>query len=170
MKFIHLISKILLISIIATICTDLWSLILYFGFERQIHWGLPGRWFGHFLQGELIFNIPTSTPILYEEILGWIFHYLVGLLFTIGYYITFIRLFKKTPQWYTALLFSWLMMIFPFLALQPAMGVGVAAHLAPNPWLNRFVTISAHTIFGLGLYLGYYLYSKLEKKYSNGGS
>ena len=146
--------NILLISIIATASTDLWSVVLHFGFGYKIDWHLEGRWLGHLLQGELIYIIPQSAPIAHEELLGWIVHYIVGFLITSVYYFLVVLEFKKTPVWYTALIFTWAMMIFPFFILQPAMGMGIASTFAPNPWLNRLITFLAHTMFGLGLYLG----------------
>lgn len=40
----------------------------------------------------------------------------------------------------------------PFLLMQPGMGLGIAAHLAPRPHMVRLNTVLTHTVFGVGLY------------------
>jgi len=43
--------------------------------------------------------------------------------------------------------------LFPFLVMQPALGLGVAASRAPKPAQARLRSVATHVVFGIGLYL-----------------
>jgi hypothetical protein len=43
--------------------------------------------------------------------------------------------------------------LFPFLIMQPSLGLGVAASRTPNPMQARLKSLVTHTVFGIGLYL-----------------
>jgi hypothetical protein len=45
--------------------------------------------------------------------------------------------------------------------MQPALGQGVMASRAPNPAAVRAVNVSVHLVFGLGLYLGDFVWQWL---------
>jgi Protein of unknown function (DUF2938) len=52
-----------------------------------------------------------------------------------------------------ALLFGLGTVLFPYLIMQPAYGLGIAASKTPNPTAARLKSLMSHGIFGLGLYL-----------------
>lgn len=141
--------SVLLIGVIATSLMDIVGLLLHLAGYYKIDWHLLGRWFGHILQGDFIYkNIPQSAPISHEVLLGWTAHYLVGFIYSAAYYFLVTLNWKKKPPGYTALLFAWAMMVFPFFVLQPAMGIDGK---------NSLMTFLLHTAFGIGLWLGYLL-------------
>ena len=47
----------------------------------------------------------------------------------------------------------------PFLLMQPAFGLGVAAAKTPAPWQARLKSLSSHLVFGVGLYLSALVYN-----------
>jgi hypothetical protein len=53
-----------------------------------------------------------------------------------------------------AIAFGVVTVLVPFLVMQPAMGLGVAASRTPRPRAARVQSLITHTVFGLGLYLG----------------
>ena len=121
---------------------------------------LLGRWIGHILDGNFVFlNIPTLNPIQHEIALGWVAHYIIGILDAIIFMFILKHFVKKSYSdlsvFTISILFGWLLIIFPFLVLEPAMGVGIFAVSSPNPDLTRWLTFSFHSIFGLGLFIGY---------------
>lgn len=52
-----------------------------------------------------------------------------------------------------ALLFGLVTVLMPFLLMQPALGLGIAAANSSNPAKARLHSLLTHLIFGLGLYL-----------------
>jgi len=57
------------------------------------------------------------------------------------------------PTLLPALLFGVGTVLVPFLLMQPAFGLGIAASRAPNPTQARLRSLMAHTAFGVGLYV-----------------
>ena len=49
----------------------------------------------------------------------------------------------------------------PWFAMQPAMGAGVAGSRTPNPLATRLRNLGTHAVYGLGLYLGASVLSRL---------
>jgi len=43
--------------------------------------------------------------------------------------------------------------VFPFLVMQPSLGLGIASSKAANPMQARAKSLASHTTFGVGLYL-----------------
>ncbi|MCB1954077.1 MAG: DUF2938 family protein [Rhodocyclaceae bacterium] len=43
----------------------------------------------------------------------------------------------------------------PWFVLQPGLGIGCFARLAPKPAMTRLTNLSMHGIFGLGLCIGW---------------
>jgi hypothetical protein len=58
------------------------------------------------------------------------------------------------PPLVDALLFSLALLVFPWLVMQPALGAGWFANRTPRPAVARLVSISMHTAFGFGIYVG----------------
>ena len=150
------------IGFIATIFYDLYSVMLYLNFNMYdpIDWHLLGRWIGHLLVGDFVFvNIPKLSIVQHEIALGWMTHYMIGILDAIIFAFILKYLMKKSypglSVFSISVLFGWFLIIFPFLVLEPAMGAGFFAVLSPNPDFTRWLTFSFHSVFGLGLFIGY---------------
>ena len=85
--------------------------------------------------------------------MGWVFHYLIGILFAL------IPLLLQGINWFfeplfiTAILVGLLTLFAPFIILQPAFGFGLAASRLPRPWLARVLSMCTHLTYGLGLYV-----------------
>jgi hypothetical protein len=61
------------------------------------------------------------------------------------------------PSLGSAILFGVVTILAPWMILQPGMGAGFFASATPNPPLTRAIHMVAHSIFGLGLYAGWWL-------------
>ncbi|MGK0665389.1 DUF2938 family protein [Serratia marcescens] len=148
-----LLSRILLTGAGATLCMDLWALLLKrrFGIP-SLDYALVGRWFLGMFDGRWLHaTIVTAPPRQGERKIGWILHYAIGLAFA------FIPLALAGIEWYAApepriaLLSGWLSLAAPFLVMQPALGFGVAAAKTANPRRARLLSLLTHTVYGLGL-------------------
>lgn len=89
----------------------------------------------------------------YQCAVGWIAHD------TVGVTLAFVFVALARDGWLTrptalpALGYGLGTVLFPFLILQPALGLGVASPRSPNPWLARSRSLVTHRVFGVGLYV-----------------
>lgn len=149
----------LIIGILATILIDVWALILKYVFKLPTtNWAMVGRWVRHLHHGQFVHNsISDAVPIAGEGILGWVTHYLIGVLYAVGYFWFVNDVLNHFPNLISAVTFSMVLLVAPWFILQPGLGVGILARRAPNPWLLRGISISVHLVFGIGLYIGWVL-------------
>jgi Protein of unknown function (DUF2938) len=143
------------IGVGATVVLDSWAALLklLFGVPSP-NWALVGRWFGHLPRGRFIHdNIANASPIRGELIIGWLAHYVIGIVYSTLLLIMCGVDWASGPTLLPALTLSLLALVAPFFILQPGMGAGVAASKTPNPNAARLRSVLAHTIFGVGLYV-----------------
>lgn len=149
------------IGIVATICIDIWAVIAKNVLRLPTaDWAMVGRWFGHMPRGVLLHRpISRSAPVRNELALGWIAHYLIGVLYGLAYlYIIQVAL-SREPSLTSGLAFGLATLFAPWLVMQPAMGAGVFASRTPRPAVVRLTNLSMHAVFGVSLYLGWLLIS-----------
>jgi hypothetical protein len=114
---------------------------------------LLGRWIGHLRHGRVRHeNIHTAQPIAHERPLGWVAHYAIGTGFAAA-------LVLSCPGWAArprlgpALATGVASTAAPWLLMQPAFGMGIAASNTANPTRARVHSLRTHAIYGSGLYL-----------------
>jgi hypothetical protein len=148
-----------LIGVIATIGMDIWAVIVKNVLRLPTaDWALVGRWFGYMTKGVFVHRpISGSTPISNELIIGWVAHYLTGLIYGLVYLYVTRFFFQSHHTLKSALIFGLATLVAPWLVMQPAMGAGVFARLTPRPGVMRTVNVSMHLIFGGSLYIGWLL-------------
>jgi hypothetical protein len=139
----------------ATSFTDVWALL-----RKQIwatplpDWALVGRWLAHAARGKLRHVvIARATPVPGERILGWVFHYLVGIAFAAVLLLVWGEDWAAHPRLAPALIVGTISVAAPFLILQPGMGAGFAASRTPRPHITRLHSLATHTVFGIGLFV-----------------
>jgi len=144
-----------LIGVGATVIMDLWALCLkrFFGIP-SLNYAMVGRWLGHLPRGKLTHaHIGQASPIAGEAALGWIFHYVIGIVFA-AILLGIMGLdWVQQPTVLPPVLLGVLTLAAPFFVMQPGMGLGVAASKTPAPNTARLRSLMAHTAFGIGLYL-----------------
>jgi hypothetical protein len=147
------ITRSFLIGVGATMILDLWSLTLRLFGVGMTNWGLVGRWIGHMPRGRFRHdNMSSTPPIVGEHAIGWIAHYVIGILYAAALLAITSLEWARAPTLLPALIFAWVTLVAPFFIMQPGMGLGIAASKAPKPNIARFRAVLSHTIFGLGLY------------------
>lgn len=144
----------LAIGALATVVIDIWAVILRKVFAQPFpNFGLIGRWAGHLVELRMFHaGIGNSAPVRAETALGWIVHYTTGMIFGLAFAFLVGAPWFAEPILGPALLFGLFTLVFPWLLLQPALGVGVAASKTPRPWKARFLNLVSHSIFGIGLW------------------
>lgn len=143
-----------LIGIGATALIDLWAQFLKRAFGLPApNWALVGRWFAHLPRGRLLHeDIARSQPARNELVIGWIAHYLVGILFAAILLAIWGLAWAHSPSFLPALIVGLATVGFGWFILQPGMGAGIAAAKRANAGQIRLLNIVSHTVFALGLY------------------
>ena len=119
---------------------------------------MVGRWGGHMPRGVFVHDpISEADPIPNELVMGWISHYVVGLIYGLTYLYIVEVLLSGGPSLISALVFGLVTLVVPWFIMQPAMGAGVFATRVPRPSVMRLVSLSLHTVFGISLYVGWLL-------------
>ncbi|MDP9940978.1 hypothetical protein J2W71_003137 [Pseudomonas sp. 3400] len=147
--------EIIMLGIGATLLMDLWALARkrWFG-VAALDYAWVGRWLGHMRHGQFRHAAIGKAPTLRgERALGWIFHYLTGLIFAALFLVWVGEAWLQHPTLAPALAFGALSVAAPLLLMQPAFGMGVAASRTLRPWQVRVRALLTHLVFGLGLYL-----------------
>lgn len=144
-----------LVGVGATLLLDLW------GVARRPLLGWPvadyapvGRWLGHMARGRFRHvAIARAAPVPGERVLGWMAHYLTGILFAAALVAACGSSWLAHPAMPPALLAGLASLALPLLVVQPAMGAGFAASRLPRPGQARLQAVATHVVFGLGLYI-----------------
>nr|BFD44154.1 DUF2938 domain-containing protein [Pseudomonas sp. FFPRI_1] len=150
----RLILPAVLIGAGATLILDLWTLFLARALNIPgLNWAMVGRWIGHFPKGQFRHqNIAAAAPVAGEKALGWLAHYLIGVIFAALLLLICGPGWAHQPTLAPALIIGVLTVAAPFLLMQPGMGLGVAASNTPKPHTARLRSLLSHSVFGLGLY------------------
>jgi len=149
------------LGVLATIGMDLWSIVAKYVLRLPTaDWAMAGRWFGHMGRGVVFHDsIHAAAPIAHERMLGWIGHYVTGIVYGLAYIVVVRLALGGDPTLVSALTFGVVTLVAPWLIMQPAMGAGAFASRTPQPGLIRAVNVSMHVVFGVSLYGGWLLLS-----------
>ena len=149
------------IGVGATVVMDLWALFLRRCFGvASLDLALLGRWIGHIPSGQLRHDsIGRAAPVRYERVIGWTAHYTIGVVFAALLLAIWGLDWVTRPTLGPALIVSSATLVAPFLLMQPAMGLGVAASRAPRPNVARVRSIVTHTVYGAGLYASAWIWA-----------
>lgn len=145
----------------ATLILDLWSIFLRLAFKvPSPNFCLVGRWLRHMADGVFSHvNIMAAAQKPAECAIGWIAHYIIGVLFALSFVLLATPAWLASPTPVPALIFGIVTVAFPFFIMHPGFGLGVAASKAPNPTEARVRSLLSHAVFGAGLYISAVLLS-----------
>ncbi|MBM7329233.1 DUF2938 family protein [Agrobacterium sp. S2] len=149
-----------IVGVVATMASDIWQQI-----QRPVtgiapaNWPVTGRWVLGFREGRIFDpGVGARAPLPGEAMVGWTFHYAIGIIYA-AMYLGFLHFVMRTePTLLNGLIFGLLTLAAPFLFMKPALGAGLFGLKAPNPAKGMFLSVSAHSVFGIGLYWGELLY------------
>ena len=142
------------IGVGATLLMDLWNLFLKRAFGiPSLDYCLLGRWLSHMPWGTFRHsNISAAPRKPFECQAGWMAHYTIGIVFALLFIVLVSGEWLSRPTFLPALLFGVGTVVFPFLIMQPSLGLGMAASRTANPAQARLKSLATHTVFGIGLY------------------
>jgi hypothetical protein len=158
----HIVAAVL-VGLGATLLIDLWALLLRRGFKiPSLDYCLLGRWLLHMPGGTFTHrSIAAAPPRPHECTAGWVAHYSIGVAFALVFVFLVSRNWLERPTLLPALAFGVATVLVPYLVMQPAFGLGIAASKTPRPGQARLKSLMTHTIFGIGLYLWAALFSRI---------
>ncbi|MDR6432363.1 DUF2938 domain-containing protein [Brucella pseudogrignonensis] len=151
---LELIIKGTVIGVGATVVMDIWALVLaQFPGQSRPNWGLVGRWFWHLRHGQIFHDdIAATKPYIHEVALGWVGHYVVGILYGVVFALYGGAAWFANPIFLPAWIFGIMTVAAGWFLLQPGLGIGWAASRLPNAGNVRVLNLVAHTFFAFGLY------------------
>lgn len=148
----------------ATLLIDLWAFLLakYFHIP-SLNYAIIGRWLLIFIKtGQLKHqNIQGAPKQNLETPVGWILHYAIGILFAVLFILIMGVSWLQQPDLLSAILFGLVTVLFPFLIMQPCLGMGFFASKTAKPWQARLKSSAVHTLFGVGLVMSIQLLNVL---------
>lgn len=149
----HLMTRIALLGIAATVTLDAWLLLLrQFGIA-SLDMALLGRWIGHLARWQWRHDaIAGSAPVRAERAIGWFAHYAIGVALALVFVGWAGAGWLGHPTVGAAVGFGLASVAAPWLVMQPAMGAGIAASKTRTPWRNGIKSLASHLVFGVGLY------------------
>jgi len=152
---IHYFLITIFIGIGATMTFDLWGLFLKHVFKiPPSNFCLVGRWILYMPEGIFRHSNISSAPQKSSEcIVGWITHYLTGIIFAITFLAFTGMDWLQYPTLIPALTFGVITVSAPFFIMQPAFGLGFAAAKTAKPTQARLRSLINHVVFGFGLYI-----------------
>ncbi len=115
-----------------------------------------GRYFSGWLCGDFFHDsLANLKPVPFEEVLGILYHYLIGTFLAT----VMIIIFKKIPKFGSRnryligipVLYGTLTSIFPWFILAPGIGWGIMGYNAPPEVMVIQATIINHIAYGIGL-------------------
>ena len=144
----------IVIGIGATVLMDIWAIVLnrFFG-QAPANWAPVGRWFYHLKNGKVFHDsIGNAAPYEHELALGWISHYVTGIVYGLALAIIMGQPWLSAPTFIPAWILGIVTVGAGWFLLQPGLGIGWAASKTANPNKVRAMKLIAHTVFALGLY------------------
>lgn len=147
--------QVVLIGVGATVMMDAWA-----WFQKQV-FGIPSldyalvaRWVMLMPTGQWMHKPIHATPKVNGETpIGWILHYLIGIVFAVVHVFVFGDTWLSHPSFWPALITGVVTLVFPFFIIQPCLGFGFVASKVPTPWKARWLSFLAHSSYGFGLFL-----------------
>lgn len=156
-------ARVVAIGIGATVVMDLWLLVLQRLGVPTLNFAFIGRWIGHLGHGQWRHEAIAKAPAFAGELaLGWLFHYVVGIVFAALLVALQGAAWTANPSLLPALCLGLATVVVPLFVMQPAMGAGIASAKTATPWRNRARSAVNHTVFGVGLYLAAAALAKLS--------
>lgn len=154
MASLEVVAQVVLLGAGATVVMDAWMLLMRALKVPTLNFAFVGRWVGHACQGQFAHrSIGQATPVRGEVVLGWIAHYVTGIVFALLLVGIEGVAWLQVPTFLPALALGVATVAVPLFMIQPAMGAGFASSKTPTPGKNCLRSVISHAVFGVGLYL-----------------
>ena len=135
---------------------DIWAIFLKRVFDiSPPNWAMVGRWVVHLTSGKVFHDDIAAAPAFSSEnLVGWVFHYLVGLTYGVIFVLLIGEQWLSEPTFMPVYLYAIATILAGWFLLHPGIGLGIALAKTENPFKARCMGLTAHSIFGLGMWFG----------------
>ena len=104
----------LVVGIIATLATDLWLWLPQIVGVPPANWALVGRWVAWMPRGVFVHRIAATPSIRGELVIGWGFHYAVGIAYAVLYLAISRLVLASGPTLISTLVFAIALLVVPW--------------------------------------------------------
>ncbi|MDH7797479.1 MULTISPECIES: DUF2938 family protein [unclassified Beijerinckia] len=156
MTMLELLTRAVFIGIVATATFDLWAVLLRLTLGTPTpDWALLARWIAHLRTGRIVHdNIKLAPASPHEQVVGWLVHYTVGMVFAAILLLLAGSSWARAPTLLPALIAGFATIPFIWCVLMPAFGHGFAASKSPIANRIRAINIVSHAVLGVSFYTG----------------
>ncbi|MES1938245.1 DUF2938 family protein [Salinisphaera hydrothermalis] len=145
----------LVIGVVSTLVLDLWALLQQrvAGVEAP-DWGVAGRWVKGLTRFQFVLDSSDGqAPTHDDKVVGWIFHYLVGIAYALLLFLIWGYAFAVHPTlWPTVVIGLFLTTFAGLFIFLPALGAGLAGARLPDQKAAIARMIVGHVVFMLAQY------------------
>ena len=152
---------IIVVGLLSCLAMDLWQRLLKLTYGiNPSDWRIIGRWFIYVILKQKIYNpnIENEKSFKNELLIGWIFHYFIGVVYSLGFFILmkYYNIFKASLS--DGLIFGLVTLIIPWFFMLPAIGKGFLAYKTPRPVFISSLSIWSHIAIGVAIGLFFRLF------------
>ncbi|RQW62771.1 DUF2938 family protein [Vibrio viridaestus] len=142
------------VGIGSTLVLDVWVMLVQkvTGIPPT-NWSVVGRWLKGLPKGSLVLG-DASNLNQSDKVIGWIFHYIIGIAYAVLLILYAGTGFIDNPQWEAVIVIGLVVSTLAgLLILMPGLGAGVLGRKLPNQMLMILYLIIAHAVFAVGQYV-----------------
>ncbi|WP_434777927.1 DUF2938 family protein [Neisseria sp. Ec49-e6-T10] len=119
---------------------------------KSLDYSIVGRWILSWHDRKFFHpNIWASPKKRQEKTVGWLAHYLIGVIW-VSILIFVQNSWLDKPDFISAMILAAITSLFPFLLMQPAFGLGLFACKTTRPIKSIINTLISHFFFGVGIF------------------
>ena len=149
---------IIFVGLLSCLVMDLWQRLLKLTYGiNPSDWKIIGRWFIFLILKQKVYNpnIENEKPFKNELIIGWVFHYFIGIFYSLGFFVLmqFFDIFKANLI--DGLIFGLVTLVIPWFFMLPVLGKGFLASKTPRPFFISSLSIWSHVAIGVAIGLFY---------------
>ena len=149
---------IIFVGLLSCLVMDLWQRLLKLTYGiNPSDWKIIGRWFIFLILKQKVYNpnIENEKPFKNELIIGWVFHYFIGIVYSLGFFVLmqFFDIFKANLI--DGLIFGLVTLVIPWFFMLPVLGKGFLASKTPRPFFISSLSIWSHVAIGVAIGLFY---------------
>ncbi|MES1938447.1 DUF2938 family protein [Salinisphaera hydrothermalis] len=146
----------LVIGIVSTLVLDAWAQLQWkaAGIAAP-NWGIAGRWVKGLSRFEFVLDSSDDhEPSHSDKIVGWAFHYLVGIAYALLIFVIWGRAFAVHPTlWPTIVIGLFASTLAGLCVFLPGLGAGFAGSKLPDRKMAITRMVVGHIVFMLGQYV-----------------
>jgi len=145
----------LVTGVLSTVALDVWvTLVGKLTGRAPTNWGMVGRWLLGMRYGQWVLRgDDRSAPSQAERALGWAFHYLVGISYSVLVLLGWGPGFVQSPTVLPVVLVGLVLSTIAGLTiLMPGLGAGFLGSRLPDRCARYVYLVLAHTVFAAAMY------------------